>query len=386
MAVANGQISYMPPTHLRQFEYDLASLPAFFGDKNDFVLVPEIVNQRFIDYLLGFGFELPRFITSADELTSSQKIDLLCPWGWSPVEYKIFNPFLKYCNDDWFEHPMAYWKNERSGLLSRETTYNFIAKLNKIDCKSYNLIDIPILPLKINSLEELKKLPDLMQPPILLKTPWSASGRGHFKIRDIHEKAEQNAWVKSKLRQQGMFYAEPVLKKVLDVSFHFLVEADKITFLGNVFFETDAKGQFTGCYIRNPETDNVDTVFLTESCEQAADLLLNGLQRLEINKEYQGPLGIDAIFFEKEDGTIKLNPCVEINLRHTMGLLNLFLRKRVHPEKDGKWQIIKGITSYEDIKLNEKQTKDGLIFKGSVLLTPPTNKLGYAARLFLNNT
>ena len=383
MAVANGQISYMPPAHLRKFEYDLATLPSFLGDKNDFVYVPESVNQQFIEYLSIFGFELPRFISSADELTSSDKIDLLCPWGWSPVEHKKFRPFLQFCHKNWFEHPFSQWKNEQKNLLSRETTCSFISQLNKIDRKKYNLVDIPVIPLKIKNLDDLKTLTDIIQPPVLLKTPLSASGRGHFKIRDIDEHAEQNAWVKSKFRQQGIFYAEPFLKKVLDVSFHFMVEPNEISFLGTVFFETDVKGQFTGCYIRFPEKEDLDIIFIEESCKQATDLLLNELKLFEINKKYQGPLGIDAIFFEKEDSSIKLNPCIEINLRHTMGLINLFLRKRIHPEKNGKWSILKDFSSSEDMKFPEKQLNDGFINKGSVLLTPPTNKLSYIARLVM---
>jgi len=155
------------------------------------------------------------------------------------------------------------------------------------------------------------------------------------------------------------------------VSFHFMAEAEKIIFLGAVFFETDQKGQFLGCYLRFPEREDIDNALIAEACSQTSELLLKTLQETEINKKYQGPLGIDAIFFENGDGSLKINPCIEINLKHTMGLLNIFIREKIHPEKDGKWKILRDSSSFDTMKSPQKQLKDGFIFDGSVLLTPP---------------
>ncbi|MBZ4677162.1 MAG: hypothetical protein JG782_1782, partial [Anaerophaga sp.] len=35
LAIANGQVSYMPPANLRRFENDLASLPWILSDEDD---------------------------------------------------------------------------------------------------------------------------------------------------------------------------------------------------------------------------------------------------------------------------------------------------------------------------------------------------------------
>jgi hypothetical protein len=384
MALANGEPSYMPPQHLRHFENDLATLPCFLGNENDFVLTHEKLNPQFIEYLKCLGFNTTQFILSHNELNLSDNLDLLCPWGWSLSAHKKLNSFLPFCNDKWFQHPMAKWLNTHPQLLSRETTSVFKKLLFNIDCKDYPLLEIPTPPVKIETLESLKTITNYIKPPILLKTPWSASGRGLFKIRDINEHVEQNDWIKSKLRQQKCFYAEQYLKKLLDVSFHFIIETDSIRFIGNTFFETDIKGQFLGCHIRFPENKNLDKILLTNACEQATDLLLKGLQLLNINKQYQGPLGIDAIFFENDNGKIKLNPCVEINLRHTMGLLNIFLRNRIHPEKTGYWKIVTETVNQEELKLPQKHLKEGFIYNGTILLTLPLNKSGNIARLQLS--
>ena len=381
MAIANGESTYNPPTHLKKFEDDLAMLPYFLCDSKDFVLVPKNINLNFIEYLQSLGFNLPNFVTSAADLPKSTHIQLISPWGWSPAAHKKLNQFIHNCSPNWENHPMSKWKSSHSTLLSRETTYKFIAELIKIKNKSYNLIEIPFLPLKVNTLEDIKNLHEKISPPILLKTPLSASGRGHFKIRDLHEHAEKSGWIKSKLLRQKHLFAEPFLNKVLDVSFHFMVEENEIKYLGNTFFETDAKGQFTGCHVGFPKQSCFDKFFLTDTCLQAKELLLSGLHQLEINKDYQGPLGIDAIFFEKPCGTISLNPCVEVNLRHTMGLVNILLRQRIHPEKNGIWEILSENINVEDFKHSKNSIREGFIWEGFFLLTLPIGDSGYVVRL-----
>ena len=40
-----------------------------------------------------------------------------------------------------------------------------------------------------------------------------------------------------------------------------------------------------------------------------------------IAPHYDGPVGIDMMFYWDENGKIALNPCVEVNLRMTMGMV-----------------------------------------------------------------
>lgn len=381
MAVANSYDSYVLPVHLKAFENDLSTLPCFFGRSCDYVLTSRKTERKFTDYLHRLGFETPAFITSADEFESSTTLNSLRPWGWSPAEHRKLQPFKQFLNTAPY-HPLSQWKNEHALLLSRHTTLQLVTELNCVDKKIYTHLDIPAPPLQLTTLDEVKAVVEIIPPPVLLKTPWSASGRGLFRIRDMHEHAESNSWVKSKLRKQRFLLAEPFLKKVQDVSFHFYVDADSVRFLGTTFFETDAKGQFTGCYLRQPTALGLDSRFISEACQQAAQLLLAGLQQLQINHRYQGALGIDGIFFEKATGTILLNPCVEINLRHTMGLLNLFIRQHIHPYKNGWWTIEKFDAAFtSSYPLTDNCMADGYIAYGTVWLTPPSKYQNYAASL-----
>lgn len=388
MAVANSQVSYMPPAHLRQFENNLASIPSFFADENDAVLTRERVPQAFIEYLQKLGFKTPVFIQSYGELPADiLPLNSLRPWGWSPAVHNMLKPFKPLCNLEWLKHPMYNWKPHHRLLLSRETGYRLISQIQEIRENSFDLIEIPTLPKKLSSLYDIENIIHSISPPVILKTPWSASGRGLFRIRDIHEQAENNPWVKSKLRQQGFLFAEPFLDKISDLSFHFWIDKSDVHYLGYNFFETNAMGQFLGCYTHFPPQSLVDVSILKEAIRQGSQLLKEALKKLNINEDYQGPAGIDTMVFRNKQNQIKLHPCIEINLRHSMGLLNIHLRDRIHPSKRGKWEIsmIDPKTWGEMNKRNNYATnyilEDGFIAKGIIGLTPAPQKKGFMAWL-----
>jgi hypothetical protein len=62
-----------------------------------------------------------------------------------------------------------------------------------------------------------------------------------------------------------------------------------------------------------------------ENNERCTQRLIHHLQVL-INGNYAGPLGVDLMVVRKE-GELLLHPCVEINLRNTMGHVALLLSK-----------------------------------------------------------
>lgn len=386
MAVANNQVSYMPPAHLRQFENDLATLPAYFAEGNDVVLIREEIAASFTDQQSSLGFIMPSFVRFPDEIAQSTlPLKALCPWGWSPAVHKILKPFEPLCHDQWFLNPMHPWKTNHRLLLSRETGYRLLAEIDASGDKCYDLVEIPALPKKLSTLPEIENVIHFIKPPALLKTPWSASGRGLFKIRDDNEHAENNLWVRSKLKQQGFLFAESYLDKILDLSFHFRIDNEDVRYIGYNFFETDESGQFLGCYTNMPTNAMVDESLLMDAIEQGSQILKKALVKSGLNHQYQGPVGVDALLFRNKQNQIKLHPCIEVNLRHSMGLLNIHIRKYIHPTKQGKWQIsMMDQNTWDEMgKINkiasDSNLEDGLIAKGIIGLTPAPQKKGFMA-------
>ena len=392
MAVANGQVSYMPPLHLRKFSQDLSALPSFFASKQDVVLTHTPIPVAFTDNLSRLGFSLPLFIQQPEDI-DIQRLPLcgLKPWGWSPAIHYQLKAYKSLCHEAWQRHPMSHWESGHRMLLSRSTGYNLLKTIQQLYTPNYDLIEIPSLPVKLSSLREIESLTEILSPPALLKTPWSASGRGLFKIRDLNEQAEKNAWVKSKLKQQGFLLAEPFLNKIIDLSFHYLISEKEVTYLGCNFFETDASGQFLGCHTHFPPAAGIDHGMLEQVIKQGSDLIQKALASMNINHHYHGPAGVDALLFLNKNGKIRLHPAIELNLRYSMGLLNLHLRKRIHPQANGKWGIAlmnqKQWQQLADSHHNKPSStlEDGYIARGVVALTPPPADKGIMAWLTMES-
>ena len=67
-----------------------------------------------------------------------------------------------------------------------------------------------------------------------------------------------------------------------------------------------------------------------------------------IAPHYDGYLGIDMMLYWDENGKIALNPCVEVNLRMTMGMVTAAMGSR-HGLR-GNFSITAGESGY-DVKL-----------------------------------
>ena len=167
-------------------------------------------------------------------------------------------------------------------------------------------------------------------PHLVLKAPWSSSGRG---LRFVHETVEGNphvqGWLRNLLDAQGSVMAEPYYNKVKDFGMEFGVLADgSVRYLGLSLFHT-ANGAYTGNILAT-ETAKRDMIrryvpgglleeVQTEVCCQLASVF-KGL--------YAGPFGIDMMIVRSGDAAREdflLHPCVEINLRRTMGHVALAL-------------------------------------------------------------
>ena len=60
---------------------------------------------------------------------------------------------------------------------------------------------------------------------------------------------------------------------------------------------------------------------------------------------YNGPVGIDMMMYRDEHGKIAVNPCVEVNLRMTMGMVTAAMGS--HHNLRGDFSIIAGESGYD---------------------------------------
>jgi hypothetical protein len=338
-AVANGQSSWQPNRLLQKMEEDLGALPLFFARPNDVVLVKKVPPPEFLETLQKINITPPRFlqlkeITKNPDFTSQPKNRLL-PWGWSPAAHRLLEPLKPSCSEEFQASPVANWKPKYREIYSKKFALELLKKL---------LPELPpgkVLPPQLIS-EVCYTKPEIEKcikrwGKIMVKAPWSSSGRGLQKVTKTP--VAEKVWEKllGIINDQGYAIVEPLLEKVLDLAFEFELKNGKVTCLEISNFLTDEKGQYQGNSLNgwplkiNPE--------ITAFAETLPDMIIQALVKLMesslLAKYYEGKFGVDTLIFRDEKNDLRVNPCLEINVRQNMGLLSLYLEKLILPEKTG---------------------------------------------------
>jgi hypothetical protein len=166
--------------------------------------------------------------------------------------------------------------------------------------------------------------------------------------------------------EQGYAMVEPLLNKAADLAFQFELKNRKVTFIGFSYFKTDAKGQYMGNYL-NGIPDHyeleISNYIQTTSIEIIPDII-QAIENSTLPIYFEGSFGVDLLVFRNKNGELRLNPCLEINLRKTMGLLSLKLETGIVKGKKGTFNMFYHPESGFLQFCNEMKKKHGLTFSG----------------------
>uniref|UniRef100_UPI003217611F hypothetical protein n=1 Tax=uncultured Draconibacterium sp. TaxID=1573823 RepID=UPI003217611F len=336
-AVANGTTSWQPNRILQKMEADLAILPLFFAHSYDKIIVPELPSESYLHTLQNIGIQSPGFILKKNINSGNInfRVNQLNPWGWSPAAHKFLAPLKSFCSEEFKKSPVFNWKPEYKNYYSKKFARDILHQITR-QYPSEHFIGQNQLTEICTTKEDFEFL---MQKwgKLMIKAPWSSSGRGLQPIRykPIHPKV----WAKilAIVKDQGYAIAEPYLNKVIDLAFQFKMQKGKVTFLGLSNFSTDYKGQYNGNSLNGlPDTlDPEVTQFVQCVPGFVVQPLIRILESSELARSYEGYFGVDTLIFKDENGQLKVNPCLEINVRHNMGLLSLQLEKHIWEGKKG---------------------------------------------------
>ncbi len=342
-AIANGSPNWQPNSLLQKMEADLSVLPLFFAKKNDFVLADKMPSSEFIENLQRTSVEIPNFILKNEATSNQQFIQLpknkLLPWGWSPAAHQFLFPLKELCSSEFRQSPVFNWKPEHREITSRKFALDILTQVSKSINANFVLPSelYPKICITQNDFENAIK----QWGKIMVKAPWSSSGRGLQPITKtpVHQKVWEK--VLGIVREQGYAIAEPYLNKVLDLAFLFELKKGKAGFLGISNFCTNQKGQYEGNYINGlPLTTDKSIAEFAKTVErEIREPLAKAIENSKMAVFYEGVFGVDTLVYTDESGKLKINPCLEINVRHTMGLLSLQLEKLVQPGIKGMFRI-----------------------------------------------
>ena len=391
LAVANGSFSYQPPLLLQEMERDLAILPFVFCTENDFVLTETPPSTVFLQKLEKFGFELPQFCSLAElESLPTGSFDAIFPWGWSPAAHFRIKNLKEKSGTQFKESPVFQWNNEHKLLFERSTSLDFLNGLLENQPPDW-FINKEMVGEKVTSCDEIDSLLK-KHSPLVLKAPMSSSGRGIQIIRKTQLNTSNKQWISGVLKQQKYLIAEPYLEKLLDLSFQFQVlSSSEIEYLGYSIFETNSNGQYSGTFIHPNLGKFISEKYVPElefRIEETAKVLKSALEKSAYATEHRGLLGVDALVFGNEDHLI-MQPCIEINSRMNMGILTMFLERRIHPDSTGKFELFYdsayGYCDFVDtqLQLNPPKFKQGKIYSGFLPLVEPNAKTKFGAYISL---
>lgn len=320
-ALAMGCNNYSPPFSIVKFRKDMSLFPVTYSQKGDAVVTIDSFSDSELSGMSHYDIAVDKKISILqlneigsfiNEREKSYEITIL-PWGWNHTLRKSLE---NHGVDHRYLKPFSRIDKLRE-LSHRRTTITFNRILMEL------LPDINVgSPVEFHDAEEALRFSD-KNKHVYYKMPWSSSGRGVLSS-SIAGRDEITRWIRGAIRKQGSVIAEIGKERSGDFASEWWCENGVAEFLGFSFFETSEEGRYLGNYkASQPEIEKRISSLSPLWNREIIHAQKRALERI-ITPFYDGPAGIDM--FSTPDGEI--NPCVEINLRLTMGLAALWQMQR----------------------------------------------------------
>ena len=155
---------------------------------------------------------------------------------------------------------------------------------------------------------------------LVVKAPWSSSGRG-VRFIDGTMNIYDSGWLCHVIEKQGSVMVEPYYNKVKDFGMEFLSDGrGAVSYVGLSLFQT-SNGAYTGNILADEEEkEAMISRYIPVDLLKTVQGKICDFMGVLLKDRYVGAFGIDMMVVRREDGDgFLLHPCVEINLRRTMG-------------------------------------------------------------------
>lgn len=302
---------------VQELRMNLGWIPALWAHDGDVVLVDDTAFAVKAAARAGLRKADVLFLQAED--VKGQRFDRIHPWGWDAAlrsmlaSYRISSPSI----------PSDKCLVEMRRLSSRQLTTELLPFLRRgiedVTCGCSVFADSSPGSGVAEAMGSLREI----SPSFVVKSLWSSSGRG---IRYIGESGVNDntlRWIVNTLRRQGGIMVEPYYKKVKDLAMEFDMKDGTAVYRGLSLFSTH-NGSYTGNLITTEEeklkilSAYVSPILLKEVRERICDYATR-----HFGGVYEGPFGVDMMIVTAEK--LVLHPCVEVNLRRTMGHVALSL-------------------------------------------------------------
>ena len=333
IALALNESVFTAPHSARRLRADLGFLPALYAKEGDLVLVDnKEAALESVRHLTDYAKRV-EFVEQADlrQMSLDETSINVMPWGWDKAicaELVAMNKALEMVL------PNEKQLDKIRQLSSREfAATEILPQLLELD---EQLVGETIWFAGTHDIVE--RYFGLNHGHFVVKAPWSSSGRGVRYIRETLDPSNKG-WIKNVLEQQKGLIIEPFYNKILDFGMEFYInDKGKAVYKGLSIFSTENRA-YTGNLLTNEVTKReivtrfVSVELLKKIQNKLVELFSNCFYR-----RYIGNLGVDMmIVTTKNANSFALHPCVEINLRNTMGHVALAISPNLFgPKKQMK--------------------------------------------------
>lgn len=310
IALVANLSNFTSPHAGRQLRGDIGYLPAIWAKAGDAVLVENVENAR-RDFARVMHRPFEGFV---DKLQLAKlAIDHVEPWGW---DLALRSFLLRY--------GVETVPSEAEIAVIRDLSHRKHAVDLLKALAGEGTVGRAWLA---STLEEVQQVL-ATDHRIVVKAPWSSSGRG---VRFVDNRLDdyQQRWIQNVISRQGSVTIETYCNKVKDFGMEFESDgAGHVRYLGLSLFHTQ-NGAYTGNILATEEEkqEMVSRYLPADFLRKIQEDICARLGDLYRGR-YAGPFGVDMMVV-RGDQRFLLNPCVEINLRRTMGHVALSLSRQV---------------------------------------------------------
>lgn len=335
IALAANLSNFTSPRAGRELRRDLSFLPSLWADDGDWVLTDN--KQAAIEQLKA----LP--VTQKDvRLIDKRELKTECehglptgfsiePWGWD----KAICHELIHCGI-----PESLFPSTERLENIREMSHRGWVAEHLLPHLIYNIKGTIGSSVCATTIEDVRQEFEKVGQCVV-KSPWSSSGRGVRFIENASQLSALDKWINNVIERQGCIMVEPMYRKIADFAMEFRSTENGVEYQGLSVFDTQGTA-YTGNMIateeqklsflsaKAPLLQHESTPFALENdifykLKGIKDLVKNILTPLFKDK-YYGSFGIDMMLVTNPQRSI-IHPCVELNLRHTMGEVAIHLSK-----------------------------------------------------------
>lgn len=373
MALANFTPYFKVSSEILRMSCDLCFLPVWYAPDDAYIRIYDTdTAETFISQVSEFRrLEKSRFVENGFACD-------IVPWGWSP---SLVHMLVKDGVDSSFL-PNHETLDKIRSLSGRQRCVDVLSELSVVESTCGKAFCC-------YSMEEVKNYLQIYGK-LILKSPWSGSGRGLCRVSPDVWSKNIEGWISRILRTQGCVMAEPIYNKVCDFAMEFYSSPrGSVSFAGYSLFETDAFGNYKQNLLLSD--DEIETRLLSynipfDTLREVRRRLIDIFNNM-IAGAYTGYFGVDMMLcFQDEE--MLLHPCVEINMRMNMGVVSRIICDRYLSPSSYGYFVTEHYNSDGEALLSHRKMlseqplvldSDGRIKSGYLTLTPVLSSTRYQA-------